>query len=538
MEHDNPIVTVKQGKLKGAVKKCLDGSPYYSFKGIRYAEPPVGELRFRAPVPIKPWEGIKDAIEHGPVCPQFDMAILDYVEGNEDCLSLNVYTKSLQPSSKLPVMVYIHGGAFLSGSGNSETYGPEFLFLHDVILVTINYRLEALGFLCLDTPEVPGNAGMKDQVVAMRWIKENISTFGGDPDNITLFGESAGGACVNYHMISPMSEGLFHKAIAQSGVCLQYWAQAHQPVERAFRSGKVLGKDTKDPKELLDYLRGLPALDLARLTIKTRTPDEKYRGLPIYYTPTVEKKFEGQEQFLTEDPLEMIMAGKVKKIPFMSGYNTAEGLLLVADHQKKLNVLNKEPSYLVPRDIATIVSKEKLEEFGQRIKDFYFGGRDATGADLQPMVNFHTDINFMYQAHRLVHLYHKMGPTYMYRFNYCTELNIMKGVFGETSVEGACHVDDLFYLFHTPMTQSMYEEKEEIRKAVYNVTKLWADFAKTGNPTPTKGSIDWRPYNSTKEYLLIDKEIKMSGNLEKERTEFWNKMYAEVGLPAITKSNL
>ncbi|XP_021181940.3 juvenile hormone esterase isoform X1 [Helicoverpa armigera] len=537
--HDNPVVTVKQGKLKGAVKKGIDGSPYYSFKGIRYGEPPVGELRFRAPVPIKPWDGVRDATEHGPVCPQFDMSVVDFVEGSEDCLSLNVYTKSLQPNSKLPVMVYIHGGAFLSGSGNAETYGPEFLFLHDVIVVTINYRLEALGFLCLDTPEVPGNAGMKDQVLAMRWVKENISTFGGDPDNITLFGESAGGACVNFHMLSPMSKGLFNKAIAQSGVCLEYWAIAHQPVERAFRSGKVLGKDTKDKKELLDHLRGLPALDLARLTVKTRTPDEKFRGLPIYYTPTVEKKFEGQEQFLTEDPLQMLLSGKVNKVPFMCGYNTAEGILLIPEHRKKLEVLNKEPSYLVPRDVAMISSKEKLEEFGQRVKEFYFGGKDATEDDVQGIVDVHTDINFTYQAHRLMHFYHKMAPTYMYRFDYCTKMNMMKNIFGDDAVKGACHVDDLFYLFHTPMTESIYEENEEIRKAVYDVTKLWTDFAKTGNPTPTKGSVEWRPYNSsTKEYLLIDKETKMSSNLEKERVEFWNKMYADAGLPSITKSNL
>ncbi|XP_035428784.2 juvenile hormone esterase isoform X1 [Spodoptera frugiperda] len=536
---ENPIVTVKQGKLKGAVKKCLDGSPYYSFKGIRYGQPPIGELRFKAPLPVKPWSGIRDAIEHGPVCPQFDMSILDVVEGSEDCLSLNVYTKSLQPSSKLPVMVYIHGGAFLSGSGNSDTYGPEFFFQHDVILVTINYRLEVLGFLSLDTPEVPGNAGMKDQVLALRWIKENISTFGGDPDNITLFGESAGASCATLHMLSPMSQGLFDKVITQSGSCLSYWSMFHEPVARAFRGAKALGKEAKDLNELLNYLREVPAVELARLSLKTRTADEKFRGLPIYFTPTIEKKFEGQEQFLTEDPLDLLLAGKVSKVPMITGYNSAEGLMMLNDHLKKMKTLNEQPSYFVPRDIATKVSKETLDELGQRIKNFYFGNKDMTTEDCQAIVDLHTDINFTYQIHRFMHFYQKFAPVYLYKFEYCTELNFLKSVFGVDSVKGSCHADDLFYLFHSEISRNVYDKNEKLRKIIYQMTKFWADFAKTGNPTPTKEVVEWLPYSpANKEYLILDEEIKLSNNLDKERVDFWNKMYADVGMPAITKSNL
>ncbi|KAJ8732437.1 hypothetical protein PYW07_015036 [Mythimna separata] len=536
---ENPVVTVKQGKLKGAVKQCLDGSPYYSFKGIRYGQPPVGELRFKAPLPVKPWDGIRDATEHGPVCPQFDMSIIDLVEGNEDCLSLNVYTKSLQPSSKIPVMVYIHGGAFMSGSGNAETYGPEYFFQHDVIVVTVNYRLEVLGFLCLDTPEVPGNAGLKDQVLALRWVKENISKFGGDPDNVTIFGESAGGACITYHMLSPMSQGLFHKAIAQSGVCLSYWAIAHKPAERAFRFGKALGKDTKDVNELLQHLRSVPALELARLGMKSRTQDEKFRGLPIYSTPTVEKKFEGQEQFLTEDPVDLLLAGKVSKVPLLIGYNSAEGILILNDHTKKLEIFNKDPSYLVPREIATTVSKEKIDEFGQRIKQFYFGGKDATKKDAQAITDLQTDINFSYQTHRFLQFFQNVAPTFLYSFDYTTDLNIVKNVSGFDDVKGACHADDLFYLFHSAMSGNYLEGNDELKKIVYQITKFWADFAKTGNPTPTKGGIDWRPYTSaTKEYLLLNQDMKLSNNLDKARVDFWNKIYADAGHPSIAKSSL
>ncbi|KAJ8732332.1 hypothetical protein PYW08_015062 [Mythimna loreyi] len=534
---DAPVVTVKQGKLRGAVKKCLDGSPYYSFKGIRYGQPPVGELRFKAPLPVKPWEGIRDAIEHGPVCPQYDMDFVNFVEGNEDCLSLNVYTKSLQPSSKIPVMVYIHGGAFISGSGNSDTFGPEYFFQHDVIIVTINYRLEALGFLCLDTPEVPGNAGMKDQVLALRWVKENISTFGGDPDNITIFGESGGAVSVTCHMLSPMSQGLFNKAIVQSGVCLIYWGIARQPVERAFKSAKALGKNIKDVNELLQYFRSVPARELTKLAIITRTQDEKLRDLPMYYAPMVEKKFDGQEQFLTEDPLDLILAGKVNKVPLLIGYNSAEGILMANDHIKKLEIFNKDPSYLVPRDIATTVSKEQLVEFGQRIKQFYFGGKDITKDDTQAIANVQTDINFTYQTHRFLHFIQSMAPVFLYSFDYDTDLNVVKKMIGLNNVKGACHADDLFYMFHSKTSVKIIEDNNELRKIVKQITKLWADFAKTGNPTPSKGSLEWRSYTSaSKEYLLLNQDTKLLNNLNKERVEFWDKIYADAGKPCIAKS--
>lgn len=135
-------------------------------------------------------------------------------------------------------MVYIHGGAYLYGSGNDDIHGPEFLLQHDITLVTFNYRLEALGFLCLDTPEIPGNAGMKDQVAALRWVQENIEKFGSDPHNVTIFGESAGGTSVTYHLLSSMSNGLFHKVIAQSGVCISDWAQGKYGKDRALRAAK------------------------------------------------------------------------------------------------------------------------------------------------------------------------------------------------------------------------------------------------------------------------------------------------------------
>lgn len=189
---ENPIIQTTYGQLQGETLSCGIGCNYFSFKGIPYAAAPVGNLRFRAPVSPQPWSGVRPALEHGPACPS-SSRLSPVVD--EDCLSLNVYTKFLDRN--LPVMVWIHGGSFSGGNGHSFTYGPDHLVDEDIILVTINYRLGVLGFLSTEDSNAPGNYGMKDVIKALEWVRYNIRNFGGDPDNVTIFGESAGGAAVH-----------------------------------------------------------------------------------------------------------------------------------------------------------------------------------------------------------------------------------------------------------------------------------------------------------------------------------------------------
>lgn len=402
------------------------------------------------------------------------------LDGSEDCLFLNVYTRSLHPHAKIPVMVYIHGGAYMSGSGDDETYGPEFLLQHDVILVTMNYRLEVLGFLSLDTPEVPGNAGMKDQVFALRWVKENIAKFGGDPDNVTIFGESAGSGAVTLHMLSPMSKGLFHKVIAQSGVAIQDWSIARGTKERAFRIAKVLGKDITDTQELLQYLRSVPATDLAKMTYKTRTQDEKSRGLPMYFVPNVEKKFDNIEAFLTVEPINALLSTPINKVPLIVGYNSAEGLLMLEDQLKKAERFNDNSTYLVPRELVPKLTENQMKDFGKRIMRFYTGDKGMGNDTAQGIVDMNTDCHFAYNTHRFAHFYSSLqGCVYMYRFDYNTELNILKSLLGLTDMPGACHADDLFYLFYNGLNKDIYHSQERLRRIVWELTKLWTNFAKT-----------------------------------------------------------
>lgn len=193
------VISTTGGLARGIEERTsLFGDRYLSWKGIPYAEPPTGNLRFADPVPHAGWAGVRDATQHGPNCPSG--GIVSDKRGDEDCLTLNVYTQSI--IGQRPVMVWIHGGAFILGSGDDDMYGPEFFVTQDVIYVTINYRLGILGFLSTGDRHAPGNYAMKDMVLALKWVRDNIANFGGDPNDVTIFGESAGGVAVHSEFVS------------------------------------------------------------------------------------------------------------------------------------------------------------------------------------------------------------------------------------------------------------------------------------------------------------------------------------------------
>ncbi|XP_074038407.1 esterase FE4 isoform X2 [Leptinotarsa decemlineata] len=266
---DSPVVEITEGKLEGSTRTNIDGETFLSFLGIPYGKPPVGELRFKAPQPVQPWMGIRKATEAGNICCQIGSKP-GTTKGVEDCLNLNVFTRELFDKEKelKPVMVWIHGGAFVTGSNDPDMFGPDFLLTKDIVLVVVNYRLGLLGFLKLEDTslDVPGNAGLKDQTLALKWVQRNIKHFGGDPDNVTLFGNSAGSCSVHFHLLSQCDEGLFHKVILQSGVALNHWSLGAG--QQVFDFIESMGKKANTEKEVLEILNSLPVEEVVFEQVK------------------------------------------------------------------------------------------------------------------------------------------------------------------------------------------------------------------------------------------------------------------------------
>ena len=343
-----PVVETPLGKVQGNVQNSV-----HVFRDLPYAEAPVGDKRWQRPHPAQPWKDVRDATQNRPICEQprdgaleegffgrllagagfssFGKFILDTFAGlvggeamSEDCLTLTVRTPSLKSDEKLPVMFWIHGGGHRSGSGNQGFSDSNALAARGVVQVSINYRLGIWGFFALnelaqeDPDGSTGNYGMLDQIEALRWVKQNIASFGGDPENITIFGESAGGHSVGQLLASPLTRGMVHGAIAQSGTGNQQMQHVHHAieglsgVEAGRRFSAMAGIDATNP------LPGLRALSVEQI----RLLENKDRELAATYHPQVDG------YALPKTVAEIFAAGEQAHVPFMLGSNADEGTVL------------------------------------------------------------------------------------------------------------------------------------------------------------------------------------------------------------------
>lgn len=431
---------------------------------------------FQAPGPEPKWDGVFEAIEDNVRCLQSgNFRSKLYPSGQEDCLIVNVYTPlNTRLDKPLPVMVFIHGGAFFRRSSSRFMYGPTFLTRKDVVLVTLNYRLNALGFLCLGIKEAPGNTGLKDQVAALKWVQRNIRAFGGDPDNVTIFGESAGAASVALHVLSPMSKGLFHKAILQSGSSLSSWVFRYDPINVASIRAKEMGFISKDPHELYKFYMDTSPSDFVRANI----PREEGAAIVLLemFSPCAENNIEGEEPFLTDLPYNILTSGKYNKVPMIIGANTEEGLLF-AGFDDLIEKVDIEKS--LPRDLE-FPSNETRKAVAEKVKKMYLGDNEIAASTLAKLSKLYGEPTNNYPLIEETNLIMKTSdqPIWHYLFGYEGRRSILKRILNwkfENVPYGATHGDELFYLFSQDIIPSLLETD-----MIDKMTTMWTNFAKYG----------------------------------------------------------
>ncbi|XP_044262620.1 venom carboxylesterase-6-like isoform X2 [Tribolium madens] len=512
-----PLVTTPLGKIQGYISTSHDGRKFSAFEGIPFAKPPVGTRRFEEPEPVEPWHGTWDA-KYLTSCTQTSMTQPNITEGDEDCLHINVYVprEVPNPDEGLDVVVHIHGGAFMYGSGHVYAR-PDFLMDRDLIFVTFNYRLGVLGFLSTEDEVVPGNMGLKDQVMALKWVQNNIASFGGNPKSVTLTGLSAGGSSVHFHYFSPLSKGLFHRGFSQSGTATNCWSLQEDGLAKAKLLGGSLGCPVGTTRELVQCLKERPS---EQILSKVGMFFE-YLFLPIApFAPVVEKK--GTKPFLSDFPYNLLKAGKVQDVPWISSNTAHEGIFPAIFTKNDLDNINNNWKSLAPTffDFIYTLPKTKHESVSEKILEYYLGkNQKLTQENFDKLVKLFSDRIFLIDAESSTKLQAKStkSPVFYYLFTYLGDLNQMKVV---------GHGDDGKYFFGSIFVPRPLTENELKMKDI--MLDMLVSYAKTG--TPVMKGAEWRPTQGDQlTYLDIggfeDGEIKVktSGDLTGAR-DFWNSL--------------
>jgi carboxylesterase type B len=523
---DDVLIELPDGIILGAKSESYTGKPYYMFQKIPYAAPPIGDLRFQPPVPPNKWEGTLNATYLDAICYQIST---DLPEETEDCLYVNVYTPELPSEDNnvaIPVLLYIYGGGFYEGHAMQYRRGPEYLIVHDVVIVTFNYRLGPLGFLSTEDTVVPGNNGLKDQQLAIKWVHENIQLFGGDPEKITIVGESAGGASVSHHLLNKNSEGLFRAAIMESGTAINPWSLQRNARQNALSFGAVLNStlsSVNDSQLLLEYLLTVPAKDLDDASV-----------LVSGWAPVIE--IEHDEAFITEKMYGLIRSGNFVKVPILMGINSEESLSGAGD----LDALETLSEYydnnlqaLVPDDIIMLMSDQDQISFGSSVKFIYCGSGNFVD-NVAAEVRFSSDTSFTRAIIKCAEMHSDFTDVYFYQFSY-------DGIMGNVTIsldgaEHVAHAEELRYIWRT--TRDGYDNSDLSKFPAEDVTTqhrmltLWTNFVKTLNPTPEPDdllqNVTW-PTTSVSAgdffYLDIGENLEVKNHPKNDTYENWVQLY-------------
>ncbi|XP_002935836.3 fatty acyl-CoA hydrolase precursor, medium chain isoform X1 [Xenopus tropicalis] len=513
-----PLVTTKYGQLLGKTVgvKGTDRS-VHAFMGVPFAKPPTGPLRYADPQPPEPWSSVREATAPPSMCIQ-DRAIIEnmakMIKANfvlppvsEDCLYLNVFTPAdREENAKLPVMVFIHGGGLVLGCASLYD-GSALCAYEDVVMVSMQYRLGLLGFLSTSDKEAQGNLGFMDQVAALQWVQDNIKAFGGDPQSVTIFGESAGGLSVSAHILSPLSKNLFHRAIAESGVAVFPNLMVHK---------------TEDMHSVLDLISSKSGCDLPlKLNcLKNKTEDEILAIIVSMGFIILPACVDGM--FLPKPAEEILAAKESNPVPFMIGVNNHEFSWVIPmslNISGFMNGMNK-------RDIQSLLQSSPLLRIDSNaipaIMEEYFGDTSDPIEVRDNFLELGGDMLFLIPALKTANYHRDSGlPVYFYEFQHRPSLyGDSKGDFVK-----ADHGDEIYFVFGGPFLSGDVtfqgdgtDEEEALSK---KIMKYWANFARNGNPNGS-GLTEWLKYDENEHYLELNLTQKSSQRLKEGRFKFWN----------------
>ncbi|XP_045489150.1 juvenile hormone esterase-like isoform X1 [Pieris rapae] len=498
-EWSRPMVLTKNGWIRGL--RSEEG--YDLYLGIPYAK--VREDNpFTTSSPYPRWKEIFDASDNTKLCPHVEEALKVPV-GTLQCLNLHIYAP--RKGKRLPVIVFIYGGQYRFGHagriGSYAVYIPEFFVQNNVIVVTFNYRSGAYGFLCLDTPEIPGNQGLKDQTLALQWIKENIENFGGNSNRITILGHSSGAMSTEFHVYA--NPHLFNQFILQSGSAFVPGGIGEADTKKPIKIAKTLGYEATT---LNDAIKFLAKVDVQAVATATKS---------LVFRPCIEKRFAGVKGFLHEHPVNMKLDLSNKTV------------LIGNTKREYAKEICLPYNAIDSKDVVKInlnIGFEHNDDIVDRIKRYYDIHEKEGQDEYENVLKFFSDLYFNYPTDRTINKYLGSGAKkiYQYVFSYSGNRNLMK-VMRNISVEATTHGDDLGYLFKMTCLEKTSDSDQLL---VDRMVKMWTDFAKYGDPTPKTSNllpVKWVPTTKQRKYLIIDTVMRMDDTLLHDRIKFWRNLY-------------
>jgi para-nitrobenzyl esterase len=468
--------TTPNGVLEGVVS--ADGK-VRTFKGIPYAAPPVGALRWKAPQPAPSWTGVRKAADYGPRAMQgriYDDMVFNDAGPSEDCLYLNLWMPNDQPATNLPVMVWIHGGGFKAGSSSEPRQDAGNLSKKGVMVVSFNYRMGVFGFLSLPdlTKESPqnasGNYGLLDQVAALQWVKKNIALFGGDPDNVTIFGESAGSFSVSALMASPLAQGLFRRAIGESGAF--FGGTLPTRTRAVAEEAGVKFMQSAFGTSSVEALRAKPAQELL---------DASLKDPPEPFPPDIDG------YFLPSDCLSIYAAGKQSHVPLLAGWNRDEA-------SYKSYFTNDAPT------LENFITRARAQ-FGTNAEAFlkaYAASNDAEAK--RAAQDLAGDRFIAYGTWKWMEMHLQTGGSPVYRYEFDQALPLPANALPGTEPT-APHASDIEFVFRV-LSSRRLPWRQQDRDVSELMASYWTNFAKTGDPNGA-GLPAWPAYTGRDGYPVM-----------------------------------